>query len=229
MVKLTGSIWYMEPREETDRPVLAVIKGRKRALMVDGANSPRHAAEFLDGLRDLELAQPQLIAITHAHCDHIFGLELLTGLVIANNHTNDRMRELGRLRWDDVSVDARVQAGMELKSTSDMLKVEMPGDRADFHIHAADIIFRDHLEVDLGNLNCQVERVGGGHTRDSTVICVPSLRVTFLGDCLYCKERDEAVLNELCSKLLSLEADVFVDSHMSKPIMRKDLRDMLFA
>ncbi|HEY9595676.1 MAG TPA: MBL fold metallo-hydrolase [Spirochaetia bacterium] len=229
MVKLSESIWYTEPVTETDRPVLALIRGTRRSLMVDGGNSPRHAREFLQELREADVAGPDLIAITHAHCDHLFGLGELGGLVIANRLTDERMKELAALGWDDAALERRVENGLEFASTLNMLRIEMPGDRGGLVVRAADIVYRDELALDLGGIECRLRRVGGGHTRDSAVVWVPRRRIVFLGDCLYCNQRDENVLDELYGTLMSMDADLYVDSHLERVIERKYLRDTLYS
>src|SRR5512146_3341958 len=67
--QITNRIYYTEGFLETDRPVLGLIRGTNRTLMVDAGNSPRHAREFLHVLDVNRLPVPDLIAITHAHCD----------------------------------------------------------------------------------------------------------------------------------------------------------------
>ena len=85
MRKLTECIWYTEPVAATDRPLLAVIRGTDRTLMIDGGNSPKHAESFLDEMRRAGLGQPDFIAITHSHCDHVFGLPSLKGIILADS------------------------------------------------------------------------------------------------------------------------------------------------
>jgi len=70
MRKLAENIWSTEPVADTDRPVLAIIQGAARALMVDGGNSPNHALEFLRKLQIQGLPEPDYIAITHSLGDN---------------------------------------------------------------------------------------------------------------------------------------------------------------
>ncbi|HBF58269.1 MAG TPA: Zn-dependent hydrolase, partial [Exiguobacterium sp.] len=41
--QLTSRIWYQTPVSETDRPILAVVRGEKHQLMIDAGNSSAHA------------------------------------------------------------------------------------------------------------------------------------------------------------------------------------------
>jgi glyoxylase-like metal-dependent hydrolase (beta-lactamase superfamily II) len=224
MLRLTKGILYMEPREATDRPVLAIISGSKRSLMVDGGNSPRHAGEFLKELYQHGLRKPDFIAITHAHCDHIFGLASLDGITIANEITSNKITEMQQLRWDDCAVAVRVARGQEHEMTARMLKLEMPGDRTEFKICTPDLIYQDKLAIDLGNLTCHIQWIGGDHAADSAVIYVPERRIAFIGDCLYLRNTDRVTVRELFEKLLSFPVDVYVDSHETRPISRNELK-----
>jgi len=225
MIQLTESILYTEPEEAADRPVLAIISGSEKSLMVDGGNSPNHARAFLAKLQQHGLRKPDFVAITHAHCDHIFGLSALDGTIIANSLTNDRIMQLGQRRWDDNSVAARVSSGQEHEMTAKMLKLEMPGNRTGFKICQPDLIYQDKLVLHLGDITCHLERIGGDHAADSTIIYIPERRVAFIGDCLYLRHTDPATVHELFERLLSFPAEVYVDSHEAKPISRDGLKE----
>ncbi|HSB02583.1 MAG TPA: MBL fold metallo-hydrolase [Anaerolineales bacterium] len=225
MRRLAEGILYTEPKGETDRPVLGIISGSKRSLMVDGGNSPSHAQAFLDELSQHHLRMPDFVAITHAHCDHIFGLSLFDSIVIANRITNDKITELQQRPWDDDSVAARVKSGQEHEMTAHMLKLEMPGDRSEFKIREPELIYENRLVVDLGDMTCHIQRIGGDHATDSAVIYVPERSVAFIGDCLYLRHTDRATVRELFEKLLSFPVDTYIDSHEVTPISRAELQE----
>ena len=170
MNRLTEAIWMMEPSGPTDRPVLALVRGARRSLMIDGGNCPDHAGAFIRELSEAGLAEPDYVATTHSHCDHVFGLSALGGLVLSNSLTRQRIEELNRLGWNDAEVAERVRAGQEHEMTLAMLREEMPGDRTGFTIRRPDIVYDSRLEVSLGGLACCLEKIGGNHTPDSTVV-----------------------------------------------------------
>ncbi len=223
MIRLTTNIWFMEPVAETDRPILAIVKGSHRALMIDGANCPNHAADFLRELNQLGLAEADFIAITHSHCDHVFGLSALNGITLTNRIMDRNIRRLNTLSWNDAEVVDRVRNGQEHEMTARMLKDEMPGDRSGFQIRPADLIYETKLEVDLGGIVCRLEMIGGDHAADSTVVYVPHERVAFIGDCLYLRNKDQRTVNELLEKLLGFDADLYIDSHEVTPFTRQQL------
>jgi glyoxylase-like metal-dependent hydrolase (beta-lactamase superfamily II) len=223
MERLTERIWYTPPSADTDRPVLAAVAGTERTLMVDGGNSPRHASTFVDELHREGLQTPDFIALTHAHCDHLFGLAVLPGLVLATALTAGRISALNALGWCDPDVEARVAAGREHEMTAYMLREEMPGDRTGFQVRRPDLVYNSALRLHLGGLECRLEHVGGGHAPDSAVVFIERERVLFMGDCLYLPEDDHGGAERIYARLLAFDADHYVDSHRDVPLTRKDL------
>jgi glyoxylase-like metal-dependent hydrolase (beta-lactamase superfamily II) len=181
--KLADGVWFAEPRADTDRPILALVRGSSFSLMIDGGNSPAHARSFLSALREEGLGTPDFIVLTHAHGDHVFGLPELGGMVVANSLTADRIGRMRQLGWNDTDIAERVRCGQEHEMTLRMLAEEIPGDRTALRIRAPDIVFQDRLDLDLGGVVCHIHRIGGDHAADSTVISLPG--VAFIGDCLY--------------------------------------------
>ncbi|MEC2715045.1 MBL fold metallo-hydrolase, partial [Bacillus cereus] len=41
--KIGNSFWYMTPVSETDRPILGMVVGQEKTLMIDAGNSEEHA------------------------------------------------------------------------------------------------------------------------------------------------------------------------------------------
>ncbi len=50
--QLTDRIWYQTPVSETDRPIVAVITGDDRSLVIDAGNSSQHATLFLEEMEE---------------------------------------------------------------------------------------------------------------------------------------------------------------------------------
>jgi glyoxylase-like metal-dependent hydrolase (beta-lactamase superfamily II) len=227
MQRLSNRIWYSEPRADTDRPLLAVIIGDDTSMMVDGGNSPNHAEYFLTELLNNSLSYPDLIVLTHAHHDHIFGLSSLKGKVVANSTSRQIIRRLQTYGWNDEEVSKRVSSGEEHEKVAQMLKLEMPDDRRNFKIREPDIVYETRLEINLGHLNCCIEKIGGGHAIDSTTIYIPDEKVVFIGDCLYITEKEAKTTRGLVTKLLEYDAELYIDSHNAHPIIRNELERKL--
>ena len=166
---------------KTDRPVLGLICGDKYSLVVDAGNSPAHANEFLADVCKLDVPQIKFLVITHWHWDHVFGIETMDLTTICQNKTKEELNIMGKLEWDDCSLDERVRKGEEIEFCSEMIKLEMPF-RNNFKPGNADITFKKTLEIDLGGINCIIENIGGCHSADSSLIYIPDEKTMFLGD-----------------------------------------------
>ncbi|MDN6167079.1 MAG: MBL fold metallo-hydrolase, partial [Tetragenococcus koreensis] len=60
--QLTNHIFYYPHQTETDRPMLAYVKGDKLSLAIDAGNSSDHVAEFYQTLQAKKLKLPDLTA-----------------------------------------------------------------------------------------------------------------------------------------------------------------------
>ncbi|MCJ7984923.1 MBL fold metallo-hydrolase [Priestia sp. OVL9] len=54
------------------------------------------------------------VAITHWHWDHTFGIHAMNKYTISHHLTKKKLAYLKTLRWDDDSLDKRVQEGRKL-------------------------------------------------------------------------------------------------------------------
>lgn len=232
--QLTDDIYYMSAMEETDRPVLALIVGENRSLVVDAGNSEQHAQLFLHLLNQQGLERPHYLAITHWHWDHVFGIKTMGIPTFAHVETKRKVEEMVTLDWSDQALDERVAQGQEILFCSEKIKAELPI-RDHLELAAPDIGFVDRVEVDLGGIHCIIEHVGGDHSNDSSIIYIPERKVLFLGDCLcpdlysgqwsYSLEK----MLPLLQKLQSYDAEFYVESHsvpVDKEMMMQEFKEL---
>jgi len=224
LTKLTENIYFMPHDHRTDRPVLAIVSGEKASLIVDAGASPTHAGQFLSAVETLAVAKPKYLVLTHWHWDHVFGTATMKSMhpsaliIIAHEKTKEKLEEMATLKWDDASLEQRVKEGTEIEFCAAMMKKEMPN-RDHLVIGIPDRPYTGKMKVDLGNLECLIEHVGGDHSEDCTVVFVRRDRVLFLGDCRYPDyySGEHSLSMEkvvpLYEKLLSYDAAYYVDSH----------------
>ncbi|HJV17801.1 MAG TPA: MBL fold metallo-hydrolase [Bacillales bacterium] len=216
--KLTDRIFYLPHDQKTDRPALGLIVGKKCSLIVDGGNSPAHATEFLEKVKQLNVSPLRYLAITHWHWDHTFGISAMNVLTISHCETKKQLDYMRTLKWDDDSLDSRVKSGEEIEFCRDMIKLEMPS-REELRIKSPELIFTEKIEIDLGNITCLIEHVGGEHAKDSSIIYIPEEKVMFLGDCI-CPDLysgdwsfDRIELAKLLDKINKYDVNYYVTSH----------------
>ncbi|MGX8237708.1 MBL fold metallo-hydrolase [Exiguobacterium undae] len=182
--QLTDRIWYQTPVSETDRPIVAVITGDERNLVIDAGNSSRHAALFVDEMEQQGLGKPDLVALTHWHWDHVFGMKQMAVPTIATNRTVDEMRKMIDYDWSDEALAERIQQGIEIPFCADAIKLEFGATR-DIELVLPTIRFTGELEIDLGGVTCLLRQVENDHSPGSALVFVPQDRVLFLGDAMY--------------------------------------------
>jgi len=202
--QLTSRIWYQTPVSETDRPILAVVRGEKHQLMIDAGNSSAHAALFLEEMKTHNLGSPDLLALTHWHWDHIFGMEHLGLPSIATKQTITHMKEMQPYAWTDEALQERMDQGIEIPFCADAIKLEFGATR-DIEVVLPTIGFTGQLEIDLGGVQCQLIEVENDHSPGSLLVYIPEERVVFLGDAMYA--------DILLAAIDRLEADYYVWSH----------------
>jgi len=226
--QITPHVYWLSPDATTDRPVLGVIAGGERTLIVDAGNSPAHAKLLLYELSEAGLAPPAFVALTHWHWDHVFGTSAFELPTFAHAITKRIVAEMAGLDWSDAALDRRVEAGVEIAFCRDMIKAELV-DRSDLRIRPPDITFDSQVEIDLGQVTCQIVHVGGDHGADSSIVYVPEEKAMFLGDCLspdlYTGESSYTTqkLFPLIDQLLAYEVDYYLAGHDPQPLSTADM------
>jgi glyoxylase-like metal-dependent hydrolase (beta-lactamase superfamily II) len=227
--KIGNRFWYMTPVSETDRPILGMVVGEEKSLMIDAGNSEAHAQLFLEMLAEKQVNNPHLVVLTHWHWDHIFGLSALKGVLsLSSDYTKDEMKKLIPLAWYDEALDQRVSEGTEIEFCSTAIKKEYVNHR-DIKITLPELTFEDKLEIDLGGVTCIVKHVGGDHAYDSVVVYIKEEKILFLGYSIYpdifSKKRNYTIERTLAllEELEKFDADTYILSHW-KPISKEEFR-----
>ena len=203
---------------ETDRPTLGLISGDSFSLIVDAGNSPAHASDFLNLVEHMDCSPVKFVAITHWHWDHIFGMKTMDLLTISTEETKKKLEYMKTLKWDDASLDARVETGEEIEFCRDMIKLEIPT-RDTLELTTPDLTFTNKIEIDLGGITCVIEHVGGVHAQDSSIVYIPEEKVMFLGDCIYQDfysgewSYDQNELITLFDKIKKYDVNCYVTGH----------------
>lgn len=229
--KIGERFWYITPISETDRPILGMVVGDRKTLMIDAGNSESHANYFTGELSKKGVPHPDLVVLTHWHWDHIFGLSALSHTVsISHKETKEAMEKLIPYSWSDEALDERVKAGTEIEFCATAIKKEFTEHR-DIAITLPHVTFENRLEIDLGGVNCIVQHVGGIHASDAVIVYIKEEKVLFLGDCMYADIFSEKVnykVNEtlqLLDQIETYDAHTYVLSHHPRPLSKEEFNE----
>lgn len=226
--QITPHVYWLSPNSTTDRPTLGVIVGTRGTLVVDAGNSPAHARHLLGEMAQHNLPAPSFVLLTHWHWDHVFGAAEFPAPLLAQLETKRMVSEMARWEWSDAALQARVAQGIEIEFCRANIVKELP-DRSGLVLRPPELGFTDRVELDLGDITCEIIHVGGDHAADSSIVSVPQDKVVFLGDCLYMdiyrtpNRYTTAKLFPLIARLRGLDADVYVEGHNPNPTTRAEL------
>ncbi|ATP95979.1 MBL fold metallo-hydrolase [Bacillus altitudinis] len=227
--KIGKTFSYITPVSLTDRPILGMVVGNNKTLMIDAGNSEDHANYFIQKTLKQENATADLVVLTHWHWDHIFGLPALPDTVsIASAQTRKEMEELVPFSWSDEAIDERVREGTEIEFCAKAIKEEYKNHR-EIQVVLPDVTFDRRMEIDLGGVTCVVQHVGGDHAADSVIVYVKEEKILFLGDCIYPKMYAEKVhytvkeILRLLDELDAFDAETYIPSHQ-RPWTKEEFR-----
>ena len=231
LIKLSDRIYYLPHSEETDRPILGYVKGDKFTLMVDSGNSKKHVKLFIDEISKLEMPYPNLVAITHSHWDHTFGMNSLNSISLACKRTNEILENMKIWEWTDEAMKRRLESGEDIEFCDTMIRREYP-DLSEIKVKTADIVYNERLCLELGGITCELIRLESSHADDCVVAYIPEEKVIFIGDIIsedfhhgeskYYKEKLESLISDF--KAIDFEIALF--GHM-EPFFKKDLIEWL--
>ena len=233
IAEIAPGVWRSDHDARNDRPALGAVVGTERALMVDSGASPRHALAFVEALREASGRTPDLVALTHWHWDHSFGLSAVGVPAIAHRATFEALGRMRSWAWDDDALAARVATGEEIEFCARMIGVEY-GAARDIRVALPTILVEERLELELGDRSVLLERIPNDHSADGLVILDRRPGTAFLGDILgpAYYERPVAYRSgrflSLVERLFALPAETFVEGH-DEPLSRSGLLRELAA
>ena len=102
--RISPHVYIKEPNGYSDRPTIGYIKGERLSLLFESGASKYHNEEIRKDLERASLPYPSLVAISHWHWDHSFGLYEWNVPSIAGKETNNILKKLSKLKWDEESI-----------------------------------------------------------------------------------------------------------------------------
>ncbi len=174
LIKYNDRIFYLPHQPETDRPLLAYIKGDKIALAIDAGNSNVHVDEFYKSLEFNGLRKPDITVITHWHWDHTFGMHHIHGISIAHHKTNEFL-ELEKNRLTDSSYINSI------KKDNEYFNREYSNNK-NIVVTLSDVQFDKEVGINLGGVIAKIFHTESPHSEDTVLIFIPEEKILFLGD-----------------------------------------------
>lgn len=218
--KFSNFIYYLSNQDDRERPTLGLVCGDQYSLVIDSGNSTQHALDFLLEIDKLDVPPIRYVVITHAHWDHILGMNEFDATVIVNGQTNKMIQEWLNYSYDDRSLQNYVNANRMSTMCMKTIQADIPN-RDNFKLKSPDITFDNTLTIDLGNKICILEKIRSTHSDDATIIYIPDEKVIFLGDCAYGTTTNtlfhfkQSLLLPMIKDIQKYDAEMFLLGHES--------------
>ncbi len=175
-VTASGGLRFVPPRLAELAPGVHVAQGYDFSdlafvltadgiVAIDAASAPEHAAAALRDLRQITRLPITHVILTHAHFDHIGGLDALTA--------------------DAATVIAQANFPGELRNQNSgpaPFRYLLPGGRSHRAQVAADHLVSEPETLTTGGTEFALIPIAGGETRDGLIIHLPDRDVVFTGD-----------------------------------------------
>ncbi len=219
--KICENIYYLPHNHYSDRPAIGLVVGKSSALLYDSGNSYKHANEILAGVREITNLPIDYTVLSHWHWDHVFGAYYINSPnLISHPFCAKMLKEISSYKWDDISLDERVEQGLEIDFCREHIRKElMPDERDSIKIAIPNILVSDKLQIDLGGVSVEIFHLGGEHSEDSICLYVNESKVLFLGDGI-CQELflgpwsyDLADIDRRLSDVQSYDCLHYINSH----------------
>jgi glyoxylase-like metal-dependent hydrolase (beta-lactamase superfamily II) len=134
-------------------------------VAIDAASTPEHAAAALRDLRAITELPITHVILTHAHWDHIGGLDVLTA--------------------DGATVIAQANFPDELRlqdSSPEPFPYFLPGGRRNRVDVVPDHLVSEPEKLIIGGVGLMLIPIAGGETHDGLIVHLPDREVVFTGD-----------------------------------------------
>lgn len=182
--QLTPRVYHLRFSQKEDRPSLGYIRGDRFSLMVDAGNSPQQVALFRAAVQAAGFRQPDLVALTHSHWDHCFGLCSLDIPSIACVQTRQSLEMFSRLQWTPDALEENAQKGIIPQACVSRIRLHYP-QLEKIRVVLPTMVYSEEMTLDLGNCTCVLKRVTSPHARDTAIVWVKEEQMVFLGDAVY--------------------------------------------
>ena len=223
--KLSDTYYYLEYKENTDRPNLAYIWREEGSYIIDCGNSKKHLNHFYKELKKHKLSLPKYSVITHHHWDHTFGINYSNTISYGLKETQQNLR-----RHKEILESKGIKELYSLKEIPafciDHINLEYKHQKA--KIKLLDKVFENSLEID----NLLLVKMPSNHSDDNLAILDNKTKILFLGDAL-CGEiveydfiKDKETIKEQIKFLETLDFNVVIESH-SNPTTKTELLEKL--
>lgn len=231
-IRLAENVWLWPHHSNVNavQSAVGIIVGDNETILVDAGNSPELARRIKDEIFHSGFPPVGHIIYTHHHWDHTYGACEFLVPVVSHALCKTILTEEAKKPWSVDYLRQEIKANPRLR-VSVTARARAVRDWDKFKIIIPEVVFDDSLTLHLGQVEFQLEHMGGEHAEDSIVVKVPQAQVMFLGDCYYppslhLRTPDQKASLSMLAALESEAYALYVEGH-AKPYTRAKLLKML--
>lgn len=142
-------------------------------VVIDTLDKPAHGREILAAIKSRTDRRVVLVINTHHHSDHVFGNQAFDAPVVGHSALPEQLAQAASRELMPFAIAAWVSKHPEDHWLADELELVYPN-----------IIFGDHLRLDLPPVRMVVQHLGG-HTPDASVVDLPEREILFASDLIF--------------------------------------------
>lgn len=188
-----------------------IVFGDRAALAIDCSNYDDEGEAMADFIREKGF-EPNRLALTHGHGDHIWGGKAL--------------------KSGDVFAHYLTPSVMERQVSQGVKRRELPEETVRADMPWPTILYRDELWLDLGNTHVWLFPTPG-HSADGVSVYVEEKKVLFAGDSVVTGivaaigDGDSRILEKSLQKLMTLDIEILVPGHGETLRGKEQVQDWL--
>lgn len=149
-------------------PNIGIVGGKESVLVIDTGMGPKNAAKVLDLAADYAKGRRLYLTTTHFHPEHAFGAQVFTGRATFL---------MNRAQAEDLATKGAGYLAMFRELGAPVAR-QLEG----VELAAADLVYDDTYDLDLGGRVVQLQATGRAHSKGDQVVTVPDASVLFTGD-----------------------------------------------
>lgn len=149
-------------------PNVGFVVGSRAILVIDTGLGQENGAIVLEAARSLSESEKIFVISTHTHPEHDLGsMAFPDRTTIIRSHRQEQDIE-------EIGMSLANRFAEFSQRTAELLEGAV--------IRPSDIVFEDHLEIDLGHVTVELINAGPAHTRGDIAVYVEKDNVLFTGD-----------------------------------------------